>query len=135
MSGQRKIPAPAINPESQRFWDACSNGTLLIGRDNTSGEHFYYPRSISPFSGSDDVDWVEASGEGTIYSYSVMRRADPVYVIAYVTLSEGPAIMTNIVDCDFERIRIGNAVRLVFKDSDGGPPVPCFTLAEPGPIP
>ena len=130
MSERRTIPAPSINPESQRFWDACEAGKLLIGRDNTTGEHFYYPRSFSPFTGSDDVDWVEASGEGTIYSYSIMRRADPIYAIAYVTLAEGPTIMTNIVDCDLESTRIGQAVRLVFKQSDGGPPVPCFTRAE-----
>lgn len=131
MSGQRTIPAPSINPESQRFWDACGQGTLLIGRDNTTGEHFYYPRSISPLSGSDDVDWVEASGRGTVYSYSIMRRADLVYAIAYVTLAEGPTIMTNIVDCDLERIRIDMAVRLVFKETDGGPPAPCFRPESP----
>ena len=79
MNEQRKIPAPDINPESRRFWDACAEGPLLIGRDNTNGEHFYYPRNISPFSGSDDVDWVAAGGAGVIYSYSIMRRADPVY--------------------------------------------------------
>ena len=129
MSGRRPIPAPEVNPESKRFWDACEQGRLLIGRDNTNGEHFFYPRSISPLTGSDDVDWVEASGEGVVYSFSIMRRADPVYAIAYVTLAEGPTIMTNIVDCDLERIRIDDAVRLVFVDTDGGPPAPCFTLA------
>ena len=129
MSKQREIPAPAVNPESRRFWDACEAGKLLIGRDNSTGEHFYYPRSISPLSGSDDVDWVEASGEAIVYSFSIMRRADPVYAIAYVTLAEGPTIMTNIVDCDLDRIRIGRPVRLVFVATDGGPPAPCFTLA------
>ena len=128
MNEQRKIPAPAINPESQRFWDACGEGQLLLGRDNSNGEHFYYPRSISPLSGSDDVDWVAASGAGVVYSYSIMRRADPSYAIAYVTLAEGPTIMTNIVDCDLEQIHIGQAVRLVFKPTEGGPPAPCFTI-------
>ena len=49
------------------------------------------------------------------------------YAIAYVTLAEGPTMMTNIVDCDLDKIRIGQPVRLVFKPTDGGPPVPMFT--------
>jgi len=56
-----------------------------------------------------------------------MRRAPAPYAIAYVTLEESVTIMTNLVDCDFDRIRIGDKVKLVFKPSDGGPPVPMFT--------
>jgi uncharacterized OB-fold protein len=69
----------------------------------------------------------QASGNGVIYTYSVMRRTPTPYAIAYVTLAEGPTMMTNIVDCDLDQIRIGQTVRLVFKESDGGPPVPMFT--------
>ncbi len=69
------------------------------------------------------------SGRGTIYSYSVMRRAPVPYAIAYVTLEEGVTMMTNIVDCDFDALRIGQPVRVVFKPTDGGPPVPMFTPA------
>jgi hypothetical protein len=62
-----------------------------------------------------------------IYTYSVMRRGAPVpYAIAYVTLAEGPTMMTNIVDCDLEAVKIGQKVKVVFKPSEGGPPVPCF---------
>ena len=73
------------------------------------------------------MSWVEASGDATIYSFSIMRRADPVYAVAYVTLTEGPTIMTNIVDCDLEALAIGDAVQLVFKPAEDGQPVPCFT--------
>jgi len=56
-----------------------------------------------------------------------MRRGAPVpYAIAYVTLAEGPTMMTNIVDCDLDAIKIGQKVKVVFKPSEGGPPVPCF---------
>ena len=51
-----------------------------------------------------------ASGNGTIYTFSVMRRAKEPYAIAYVTLAEGPTMMTNIVDCDFDALRIGQPV-------------------------
>ncbi len=64
-----------------------------------------------------------------VYSYSVMRRAEIPYAIAYVTLDEGVTMMTNIVDCDLDQIRVGQRVRLVFKPTEGGPPVPAFTPA------
>lgn len=71
----------------------------------------------------------QASGRGTIYSYSVMRRVPVPYAIAYVTLEEGVRLMTNIVDCDLDAIRIGQTVKVVFRPTEGGPPVPIFAPA------
>ena len=51
--------------------------------------------------------------DGTIYSWSVERRANPPYAIAFVTLAEGPTMLSTIVDCDLDAIRIGQAVRVV----------------------
>jgi uncharacterized protein len=124
---ERKITPPPINPETQAFWDATSQGKLLIKKCNDCGEVHFYPRNICPFCFSDQTEWQESSGRGTIYTYSVMRRAPVPYAIAYVELAEGPRIMTNIVDCDLNAIKIGQAVHLVFKPSEGGPPVPMFT--------
>ena len=58
-----------------------------------------------------------------------MRRVPVPYALAYVTLDEGVTMMTNIVDCDLDAIRIGQRVRVAFKPSEGGPPVPMFTPA------
>ena len=55
-----------------------------------------------------------------------MRRAKEPYAIAYVTLAEGPTMMTNIVDCDFDALRIGLPVGVVFQETENGPPVPMF---------
>ena len=126
---ERKIAAPAVNLETQHFWDATAQGKLLIKKCTACGEPHFYPRGHCPFCFSDKTEWVEASGNGTIYTYSVMRRAPIPYAIAYVTLAEGPTMMTNIVDCDLDSIKIGQAVRLVFKPSEGGAPVPMFTPA------
>ena len=126
-SAERKIPAPEPNPETRPFWEAATEGRLLIGTCASCGKPHYYPRSICPICGSGDTRWVPASGRGVVYSYSVMRRVPAPYALAYVTLDEGVTMMTNIVDCDLDQIRIGQAVRLVFKPSDGGPPVPMFT--------
>lgn len=125
--GERVIAPPPVNPETKPFWDAAAEGKLLIKKCASCGELHYYPRAGCPFCFSDRTEWQTASGRGTIYSYSVTRRAPVPYAIAYVTLEEGVTMMTNIVDCDFDSIRIGQKVRVVFKPSDGGPPVPMFT--------
>ena len=125
----RKISAPTPSPETQAFWDAAAQGRFLIQRCTACGRAHWYPRPICPFCFSAATEWVEASGRGKIYSYSVMRRAPEPYVIAYVTLAEGPTMLTSLVECDFDALAIGQAVRLTWSASEGGPPVPTFTLA------
>ena len=68
----------------------------------------------------------EASGKGVIYSHSTMRRVPEPYALAYVTLEEGPKMLTNIVDCDFDKLEIGQKVHVVFKPTTEGPPIPAF---------
>jgi len=123
---ERKIPAPESNPETKPFWDAAAEGRLLIKKCVTCGQVHFYPRAICPFCGSDKTEWVTASGRGTVYSYSVMRRVPIPYALAYVTLEEGVTMVTNIVDGDLDAIRIGQRVTVAFKPSEGGPPVPMF---------
>ena len=124
----RKIPAPQVNPEIQPFFDAAAQGRLMIKRCAACGQTHHYPRALCPFCASERTEWVPASGRGTIYSYSVMRRVPVPYVIAYVTLEEGVTMMTNIVDCDLDGLHIGQSVTVTLKPTDGGPPVPMFTV-------
>jgi hypothetical protein len=128
-NAQRKIPAPEPSLETQPFWDAAAQGKLLIKKCRGCGASHYYPRVLCPFCQSDATEWQTAAGTGTIYSYSVMRRAEIPYAIAYVTLDEGPTMMTNLVGCDFDALRIGQKVKVVFTPTDGGAPVPTFTPA------
>lgn len=125
-AADRVIPAPVIDPTNKPFWDAAREGRLLIGLCGDTGRHFFYPRGSSPFTLSPNVTLVESKGTGVIYAFSVMRVAAP-YAIAYVELDEGPRILTNIVDCDLDAVRIGQRVRLVWKPTVGdGAPVPMF---------
>src|SRR4051812_35249805 len=94
----------------------------MIKRCTACGEPHYFPRSICPFCFSDKTVWEESSGEATIYTYSLMRKSPTgPYAIAYVTLKEGPSLQTNIVDCDLEKLKIGQKVKVVFKPTDGAP--------------
>jgi uncharacterized protein len=128
-TAERKIPAPQPNPETKAFWDGAAQGRLLVKKCLACSQVHYYPRALCPFCGSDRTEWQQASGRGTVYSWSVMRRAEVPYCIAYVTLEEGVTMMTNLVDCDLDGIRIGQRVRVVFTPTEGGPPVPTFTPA------
>jgi len=124
----RTITAPTVNPEGQAYWDAANQGKLLVKHCSACNEYHHYPRALCPHCFSDKTEWRAAKGTGTIYSYSVMRRAMPPYAMAYVTLDEGVSMMTNLVDCDFDALKIGQRVKVVFKPSEGGPAVPMFTL-------
>ncbi len=119
--------APDSNPEIAPYWQACAEGRFLIRACDACGRAHWYPRARCPHCFSDRTDWREATGRGTIYSFSHVARAEVPYVMAYVTLADGPTMMTNIVDCDPASVRIGQAVHVVFKPTQGGPPVPMFT--------
>jgi hypothetical protein len=127
MAIERSILAPSPFPETAPYWQAAAEGKLLLKRCNSCHSYHFYPRVFCPFCFSAETEWREAAGTGTIYSFSVTRRAEIPYAIAYVTLTEGPTMITNIVDCELDAIRIGQSVRVVFKPAENNQPVPMFT--------
>lgn len=127
MAKDRAIIPPLPFPETTPYWEAAANGKLLIKQCSACGASHFYPRVHCPFCFSDKTQWCEAAGRGTIYAFSVTRRAETPYAIAYVTLREGPTMLTNIVDCGLDSIRIGQEVRVVFKPAENGQLVPMFT--------
>lgn len=123
----RKIPAPAVTVESKPFWDAATEGKFLIKRCTGCKKAHWYPRAICPFCFSEETVWEESPGEGVIYTYSVMHRSPTgPYAIGYVTLNEGPAVLTNFVDVAPDGLSIGQKVKVRFEPTEGGPPVPVF---------
>lgn len=123
---ERQFPAAVIDPESKPYWDGAAQGKLMIKSCTKCNKAFFYPRTICPFCASAETVWKEASGKGEIYSHSTMRRVPEPYALAYVTLAEGPKMLTNIVDCDFDKLEIGQKVHVVFKPAKEGPPIPAF---------
>jgi uncharacterized OB-fold protein len=131
-------PLPEPTPTTQPFWDAAREHRLLIQRSKSTGKHVFYPRSVSPYGPDDELEWVEASGKGTVYSYTVARRPtgpqwanDGPYVIAIVKLEEGAHMTTNIVGCAPESVRIGMPVAAVFDDVTPEVTLVKFTPALP----
>lgn len=123
------IVHPAINPETAEYWNAAAEGRLLVKHCNACGEDHFYPRAHCPRCRSLDTAWKAASGDGTLYAYTVMRRVTPPFAVAYVTLAEGPTMFTNIVDCDLDSLAIGQPVRVTFATGEDGLVRPVFTPA------
>jgi uncharacterized OB-fold protein len=114
--------------ETAPFWAAAARGVLLVKSCAACGQAHYYPRARCPYCLSPDTEWRETKGEGVIYTLSVMRRGPKApYALAYVTLDEGPAVLTNIVDCDLDALEIGQRVKVKFQAVEDGRHVPMFT--------
>ena len=125
----RLRPIPVPDDVTRPFWEAVRDGRLAIQRCQ-SCRTYYHPPVVHCYEcESRSLAFENVSGRGTIYAFSVMRRVAEPYAIAHVTLAEGPTMLTNIVDCDFDKLSIGQAVALVFKESENGQPVPMFAPA------
>ncbi|WP_433503110.1 Zn-ribbon domain-containing OB-fold protein [Pseudonocardia halophobica] len=124
MSGTR--PAPHPTAVSAPFWAGCARHELLLQRCADCTAAVFYPRSTCPSCGSARLDHVPSGGRGTLYSYTVARRAthrrlaDRVpYVIAIVELAEGPRLTSTVVGTDPDAVRIGMPLVVDFEDHEG----------------
>lgn len=122
-------PQNPTDPETEPYWAALREGRLLVKRCAACGEHHAYPRAGCPFCFAAETEWREASGDGEIYAVSAMRSPSGVSLLAYVTLSEGPTIMTGIADAAPEEAVLGRRVRLAVRPGADGAPAPMFVLA------
>ena len=127
MSKQMRVPVPVVNEETKPFWEATKQGLFLIKHCLDCNEYHFYPRSKCPHCHSLNTQWFESTGKGEIYTHSTLRRARIPFTLAYVTLDEGISILTNIVDCDPDKLKIGQKVELVFRENEEGGAVPYFT--------
>ncbi len=119
--GVRPVPVPT--KETQPYWDGCKQHELRVQKCAACGHHQFYPRLYCTVCMSDRVEWIKTSGRATVLSYTIIYRpvtqafADNVpYVVALVTLAEGPQMMTNIVGCEPEKVHIGMPVQVTFDD-------------------
>ena len=115
--------APEPTSETQPYWDGCKNHELRIQKCTACGHYQFYPRIYCTACMSDAVEWVKASGRGTVLSCTTVYRpvtkafADDVpYVVALITLDEGPQMMSNVVGCAPEAVKIGMPVEVTFED-------------------
>lgn len=129
-------PVPEIDPDSAPYWEGARDGRLMIQRCKKTGQAFLYSRQLVPGVDDSQVEWIESSGKGEVYSFTVARRpagaafqGDCPYVVASVTLDEGARIMSNIVTDDVEAVKIGMRVETFFDAVSDDLTIPKFRPA------
>ncbi|MFD6057423.1 Zn-ribbon domain-containing OB-fold protein [Rhodococcus wratislaviensis] len=130
-------PEPRPTAETAGYWEAAREEHLVVQRCENCGRHQFYPRAFCTACLSENLEWVESAGEGSIYTFTVCRipanpsMADKVpYAVAVIDLDEGVRLLTNIVDCPIDRIRVGARVEVRFERISPETTLPQFTLTE-----
>lgn len=128
-----KKPVPRVDEETRGYWEACRRHELVLQRCGQCRTLRYYPRTVCPECLSDEVRWERMSGRGTVYTFTVTYqnqapgfRDELPYVLAYVTLDEGPQMLTNVVGCKPDEVKIGMPVEVTFEDVNDEIAIPRF---------
>jgi uncharacterized OB-fold protein len=124
---------PPVTPLTKPFWDATREHRLLVQWCTAHDHGVFYPREMCPISLEPTLEWRDASGRGTVYSYTIepkpmfpgMRAMAP-YVVALIDLDKGVRMLSNVVGCAPEDVTVGMPVRLTWEALDDGRNLPQF---------
>ncbi len=130
-SAKPKRLKPPMGHDNSWWWDAVENDQFLIQSCKSCNTLRHPPRPMCGKCQSLDWEGVEASGNGTIYSYTVMHHPkfpgfDYPFVTAVIELEEGTRIVSNVVDCDPLAVHVGMPVELTIQKPDGELKLPLF---------
>lgn len=125
-------PAPPLSERTRPYWLSGADGVLKLATCQACGFRLHPPRPICPKCRGRDIQFAAVSGRGHVHSWTVNRYAwtpslPPPYIIAEVELEEQKdlLILSNIVDCPIEDLRIGLPVHVAFEPA-GEAFVPVF---------
>jgi uncharacterized protein len=113
------IPLPQPTPISQPFWDGCAVGELRYQRCAQCGAAEFDPTWVCRHCGEDALNWCVSGGRGEVYSHAVVWRPqtpefDAPYAVVIVTYDEGFRMLTNLIGCPVDEVRIGLRVQTEF---------------------
>lgn len=115
-------PVPTVNSCAKPFWKAAREGKLIIQKCDDCGARIFYPRFFCTECSSDKLGWIQSSGNGTVYSYTVVESncpsafmGDIPYVVAVVRLDEGVQMLSNIIGCNPSDVKCDMKVAVVFE--------------------
>ena len=127
-----------IDNDSRIFWEGAKKGKLMLQKCVKSNNFFLYSRGHFGGSAEDAFIWVEASGKGTIYSYTISHipggsnyYIDKVpYIVACIELIEGARFISNIITNDLDKVKINEKVEVEFLKLNENITFPCFKLIK-----
>jgi uncharacterized OB-fold protein len=132
MSETKPVPHPSAL--TQPYWDGTKQGVLRIQHCAACGKARHYPRYICDACHSFDVEWKEASGRGTVHSWTVAHHAfhpgfrdDLPYTLVVVDLAEGVRALGRFSEPTGQGLKLGLPVRLGFVQGDEDYALPVFT--------
>ena len=112
--------------EAKPFWANLREHKLTAQRCKACGKFFTFPPQGScPHCLSSDYEWIAVSGKGKVYSYVTYHRAwHPAYQdktpynVSLIDLAEGPRLISNVIGCKHDEVRIGMPVEIVYDDRE-----------------
>lgn len=131
---QRPLPQPWIL--CKPFWDAAKSGRLMIQYDPVVKKYQFYPRSVSIFTGRQNLEWRAVSGKGTLYSFTETHVAPPgfedlaPYMIGVVELDEGVRMMTPLQGLTIQDAKLGMPMRVCWQKLSDDITFPAFEPAD-----
>jgi uncharacterized OB-fold protein len=130
----RPVPKPSIYVDTKPFWNGAKEGKLVLQICKDTGRFQHYPRPVSLFTGSRNLDWQAVSGKGEIYAFTVIRVPGPglegrlPLVVATVQLDEGVRILGNILNTSPEKVKIGQRVEVCWDHLSIDVSYPAFNI-------
>ncbi|MBW0016112.1 MAG: OB-fold domain-containing protein [Mycobacterium sp.] len=122
MSAAPGRPLPLITDENEFFWTSGADGTLRLQECGSCHALIHPPAPVCRYCRSRDIGVRAVSGRATLAGFTVNQRFSlpglpAPYVVAQVAIAEDPRVRltTNIVECDFERLELGQQVEVVFE--------------------
>ena len=102
------------------FWDAVDAGRLIVQRCSACEKTFFRPEVACPHCFSTEWRWVDSSGKGTLYSFSVVHRApSPAFtapfIFAAIDMEEGWTMFSNVIGLEPDQARIGMKLQVSFE--------------------
>ena len=129
-------PVPEIDETLAPFFAAAKEHRLVVQRCGGCGALRFPPRELCNVCLAAQATWVPVSGRGEIYSYNVMHQVyhpgfahEVPYAVVMVKLAEGPTMISNLVDCPPDEIRIGMPVEVTFERTTPDVTLPKFRRA------
>jgi len=132
-TASQPLPLPVSNADSLPYWSAARERRLLIRKCNACESLHFMPRYLCPVCWSDQLEWIDSKGSGSVHSFTIIRRAPMSafalrvpYVVALIELDEGPRMMANVLGEDALSVGIGDRVSVTFEDRGDGAMLPQF---------